>query len=306
MACYNAQDYLEDAVNSALSQRDVTLEVLIIDDHSSDNSLALAQSLAEQDPRVRVLQTPSNAGPGGARNVGIEAMRGEWYCVLDCDDWLEPDRCRTLIDAAKALDADMIADDLMVFGGEEGEHRHLGMAPGEKPRPISLDAYFDGTRMFGDTPNLGFLKPMIRRERLIDQAHRYREDLRIGEDDELIIQLLLAGARYFAVSPALYRYRKHEASISHRLSLDHSERMMTSEEAVKRSVIAAGQYSPAYQARFASILDAVAFTRSVQALKQRDWAAAIRAVAERPSSARHYAMPIASRLKSIRARLGLA
>lgn len=305
MACFNAEPFLEDAVASALAQRDVALEVLIIDDHSSDGSLALARRLAARDARVRVLQTPVNSGPGGARNVGIEAMRGEWYAVLDCDDFLAPERARTLIDAANRLGADMIADDLLVFGDGEEERRHLGTAPSTPARAITLDAYFDATRLFGPKPNLGFLKPLIRRDILRDQGHRYREDLRIGEDDELVVQLLLAGCRYFVTSDALYRYRKHEASISHRLSVDHSERMLASEERVRAAVLAAGRDSDAYRARFASILDAVAFTRAVQALKRRDPVAALREVAARPLSARHFAMPVASRFEKLRARFGV-
>lgn len=306
MACFNAAPFLEDAVASALGQTDIAIEVLIIDDHSSDGSLDLARRLAARDPRITVLQTPRNSGPGGARNIGIDAMRGEWYGMLDCDDRFDPRRSRTLIDAARALDADMIADDLVVFGDGMPEHRHLGTAPSSPPRAIGLDDYFQSTRLFGPSPNLGFLKPLVRGAILKQQGHRYREDLRIGEDDEFVIRLLLAGCRYFVTGEAMYHYRKHEASISHRLSVDHAERMLASEARVREAVLAAGRDSSAYRARYASILDAVAFTRAIGALKRRDGLAAIREVAARPRSAKLFSMPIASRLERLRARLGLA
>lgn len=306
MACFNAELYLENAVRSALGQRDIDLEVILVDDHSTDESLKLANRLAEKDRRLRVLQTPANTGPGGARNVGIKAMRGLWYAMLDCDDAFEPKRCRTLIDTADKVGADLIADDLLVFGDGLEDHQHLGAAFGSPARLVTLEDYFDGTRMFGPKPNMGFLKPLIRREALLRGRHSYREDLKIGEDDELVVQLLLAGNRYFVTHEPMYRYRKHAESISHRLSVDHSARMMASEKLVRAAVLAAGRDSAAYRSRYDSMCDAVAFTRAVDAMKSRDLTAALREVASRPRSVRHFSMPLSSRLAKLRARLGLA
>lgn len=304
MACFNAEMYLENAVRSALAQRDIELEVILVDDHSTDGSLQLANHLADQDTRIRVLQTPANAGPGGARNVGIKAMQGKWYAMLDCDDAFDPNRCRALIDHANDLGADMIADDLLVFGDGHENHRHLD-APGKRARLVTLEDYFEATRMFGPKPNMGFLKPLIRGEALRKGNHFYREDLKIGEDDELVVQLLLAGNRYFVTTEAMYRYRKHAESISHRLSVDHSARMMASEELVRASVLKAERDSAAYRARYTSILDAAAFTRAIDAIKSRNLGAALRAVAARPRSLRHFSMPLSSRLAKLRSRLGL-
>ncbi len=297
MACYNAAPYLKEAVQSALEQTNITLEVLIVDDHSRDNSLELANNLASTDSRIRVLETPRNCGPGAARNVGIEHMRGRWYAMLDCDDAFDPDRCRKLIDAAEAAGADMIADDLSVFGEDFAASPHLGKGFQPGAGSISLDDYFSGTVMFSPRPNLGFLKPIIRRKAL--NSIRYRTDLRIGEDDELVIRLLLAGAKYAYYPKALYRYRKHDASISHRLSAEHSAAMVQSEEDIRRQVERAGQTSQAYKARYASILDAAAFSHSVEALKAKNRVGAIAAILKRPSALRHYTMPIAARWKRI-------
>ncbi|MEL7198560.1 MAG: glycosyltransferase family 2 protein [Pseudomonadota bacterium] len=293
IACYNGARFLADAASSALAQKNIVLEVLIIDDHSTDESHELANKLANKDSRIKVLQTPKNAGPGGARNVGIDAMRGRWYAMLDCDDTFAPDRCRALIDAAEKAGADMIADDLAVFGDDIEPHRHLGEA--QPPSTITLEGYFAGTIMYSPRPNLGFLKPIIRASTL-DQR-RYRTDLRIGEDDELVIQLLLSGANYAYHSQALYNYRKHEASISHRLSADHSALMVKSEENIRAQVMAAGRNSDDYKKRYSAILDAAAFADSVEALKEKQLSRAISAIAARPSALRHYAMPIAAHWK---------
>lgn len=297
MACYNAAAYLSDAVQSALAQTDIDLEVLIVDDHSTDASFELAKSLAHQDQRIRVFRTSVNSGPGGARNVGIENMHGRWYSMLDCDDVLAPERSRTMIDAAEAVGADMIADNLQVFGEGIEPHRHLGRDFQTRSGDITLDAYFAGTVMFSPKPNLGFLKPIIRRSAM--QNTRYRSDLRIAEDDELVIRLLLAGVRYTYLPRPFYLYRKHDGSISHRLSSKHADLMVRSEQDIRNQVVAAGLALGAYQVRYDSIRDAAAFSHSVEALKARDIIGAVGAIIRRPSALRHYRMPISAAWKRL-------
>lgn len=302
VACYNGLPFLDEAIRSALDQRDVSVEVIVVDDHGTDGSKAAAEKWAARDGRVRVLQTPRNSGPGGARNLAIEHMRGRWYAVLDSDDLIAPERSRSLIDRAEREGADLIADDLAIFGTSPAEERFLkGSIPPEGSW-IGPDAYFASTVMFGKKPNLGFLKPMIRKSVLDETGIRYNEELRIAEDDELIVRLLLAGRRYFVWPEAMYRYRKHDASISHRLSLDHAERMLASERAVRELVGKSGASESAYAARWQGLRRAVAFTRSIEALKARKPFTALAALAGAPGAIGLYRMPILARFQRLAGR----
>ena len=85
MPAYNAEPYLARAVESVLHQTLGDLELLIVDDGSSDGTVPLALSFAERDPRVRVL-TQRNAGPGPARNLAFAAGTGRLFAFLDSDD----------------------------------------------------------------------------------------------------------------------------------------------------------------------------------------------------------------------------
>lgn len=299
IACYNALPYMDAAIESALAQTDVTVELLVVDDHSTDGSMAHAEEWRSRDPRVRVFRTLENGGPGAARNVAIENMRGEWFAVLDSDDLLVADRSRKLIDRAVAFGADMIADDLILFGEGLQDQSFLPTSLAEDGRWIDPDVYFSSTVMFGRQPNLGFLKPMIRKDVLDANCIRYNPDLRIAEDDELIVRLLLSGARYYLWPEAGYRYRKHEKSISHRLSHSNAHMMLQSERALRRDLEEAGLASHAYLNRFRSIQHAEAFTRSIEALKDRRPLAALTPFMASPAAIRHYAMPIASRLNRL-------
>lgn len=297
VACYNAQPFLRDAVESALNQRGVDSEVLIVDDGSSDDSLAEARAMAAADPRVRVFQTPQNGGPAAARNIAMEEMRGEWFAVLDSDDLIDPDRSARLLEIAAREGADMIADNLIVFGEGIKTHPFLTDSEVGAGRWIELGEYFSRSQLFSDKTAFGFLKPMIHRTALQNPKVRYNEALRIAEDDELIVRLLNAGKRYFLAPCAYYQYRKHAGSISHRLSVDHATRMMEAERHVRDLIGPQLAASPEYSARYASIERGLAFVTSIEHLKHRRVIPAITTILKHPSAALHYRMPIEAKLK---------
>lgn len=87
---YNTAPYLETCVRSVLNQTCTDLEIICVDDGSSDSSPAILRALAEEDNRIRVI-TQKNAGVSAARNAGLEAARGDYIAFLDSDDEIEPD-----------------------------------------------------------------------------------------------------------------------------------------------------------------------------------------------------------------------
>lgn len=297
LACYNAQPYLEGAVQSALGQQDVTCEVLIVDDGSSDGSLAQAEEMARQDGRIRVLRTPSNSGPAGARNVALDAMRGEWFAILDSDDAIDPDRSRKLIDAANDAGADMIADNLHVFGDQIEDHEMFDFGKSGKGQWLGLEEYLRQSAIFGGMPSPGFLKPMIRSSLLAGHGIRYNEALRIGEDDEFAVRLLQAGGRYLLLPRAMYHYRKHAGSISHRLSSQDSARMMEAESGIRDLIGDDMARTAGYRRRWRALERAVAFTRSIDQLKQRRPLGALATLARTPGAIPLYRMPLGAMLR---------
>src|SRR5258706_3665809 len=90
MPCYNAASYLTEAVASALRQTYGNLELILVDDGSTDASPGIADNLARQySGRVTLLRT-LRLGPYPARNLGLQSARGEFIAFLDADDWWEP------------------------------------------------------------------------------------------------------------------------------------------------------------------------------------------------------------------------
>lgn len=305
IASFNSGALLGDAVRSALGQRDVTVEVVIVDDGSTDDSRQVADALARAHPRVRSLATSRNLGPGGARNLALAAARGTWFAVLDSDDLLHPDRSIRLLAEAERSGADMIADDLLLF-----DHARIAPAAlfltGRRAAGanwIDLAGYLGETRMFSRSPNLGFLKPMIRTALLRERHIRYDERLRIAEDDALVIELLRGGARYRLLPAPLYFYRKHAASISHRLSGDHVGRMMAAGERLKLALAGNAHHAAALAPRHRALVRAWAFTHWIEAAKARRPGAMLRLMARHPTMLPMLAMPLAARLRRLASRL---
>ncbi|MEW1660168.1 MULTISPECIES: CDP-glycerol glycerophosphotransferase family protein [unclassified Streptomyces] len=108
---YNDADRLPTAVQSVLDQTLRDVEVVIVDDCSTDRSFEVAQALAAAHPgRVRAFQLPENSGAGGEpRNAGIQHTRGQYVMFLDSDDVLEHNACRNLLEAAEESGSDIVS-----------------------------------------------------------------------------------------------------------------------------------------------------------------------------------------------------
>ncbi len=103
---YNVEAYIEKTLYSLCNQTYDNLEILLIDDGSSDRSLAICREWEKRDGRIRVF-TQNNSGVSVARNRGIALAAGKYLMFMDADDWIEPDMLRTLHDLAEKYDADV-------------------------------------------------------------------------------------------------------------------------------------------------------------------------------------------------------
>lgn len=106
---YNVEPYLAQCLESICSQTLRELEIVCVDDASTDGSLSILREFAERDPRVKVVQAPENGGLSRSRNLAMSHAVGEYLFLVDSDDWLETDLLEEMYRRAKALDADRLA-----------------------------------------------------------------------------------------------------------------------------------------------------------------------------------------------------
>ncbi|HUN43016.1 MAG TPA: glycosyltransferase family 2 protein [Acetobacteraceae bacterium] len=218
MPAYNAETTLFQAVESALRQTESRLEVLIIDDASTDGTVAIAEALATRDTRVRILRQRSNRGPAAARNRGLAEAAGTWIALLDADDEFSPERLETLLAMGESHAADTVADNLLLCPAGDATHATPMISVKALPAAKWMSAAEFVTGNIGSrfTPRIsyGFMQPMIRQDFLKRHGLLYNERNRFGEDYLFALNLLLCGARWWITPAAMYRYRVQSGTLT--------------------------------------------------------------------------------------------
>ncbi|MEH2239071.1 glycosyltransferase family 2 protein [Nostoc sp.] len=212
---YNTEAYIAKAIESALEQTLTDIEVIIVDDGSSDKTVEVAKSFTDQ--RLKVIVNQQNLGVSAARNRALRAAQGEWIAVLDSDDWYAPERLEKLVLLAEETNADMIADDLyLIKDGATSAWSTLIQESGEdidKILQIDLVSFVE-TDVYGQAGlRLGLSKPIFKREFLVKHGILYDETVSIAEDFWLDLKCLINGARFFLVPKPYYFYRSRPISL---------------------------------------------------------------------------------------------
>ena len=104
---YNAQEYLANCLDSLIGQTYRNIEILCVNDGSTDNSFALLQDYARRDSRIHLIKQ-KNAGVSRARNVALQEASGDYILFVDADDWLDAQTCETVVNCAAGERADIV------------------------------------------------------------------------------------------------------------------------------------------------------------------------------------------------------
>src|SRR5512138_468588 len=232
---YNAAASLPGALESVLGQSLRSIEVIVADDGSTDDTAAVAAAAADADPRVRLLRADRNRGAAAARNRAMAAARGEWLALLDADDRFLPDRLPRLVALGEARAADIVADNLRLVapgGAVIGD----ALNPADRIFVEGLTAASFVRRNHFLVPGfkLGYLKPLFRRRFVAACGILQSERLRVAEDYHFLLDCLLAGARFVADPLPGYDYRLTPGSLSRRLTVRDLQRLRVVDRRLQR------------------------------------------------------------------------
>ena len=212
---YNTAQYIQQAIASLLSQTLENLEIVVVDDCSTDNTVEVIQSF--DDPRLRLLLNEHNLGAGGARNRALRAATGKWVAVLDSDDWYAPERLSRLVEVAEQKNADFVADDLYLV--EDGSSDPWGTVITTSGQQLSSVTQINAADfIYSDIPGegglrLGFSKPLFRRDFLVKHNIAYDESIKVTQDFWLDMDCFLHGAQFFLIPEPYYFYRSRPGSL---------------------------------------------------------------------------------------------
>lgn len=190
---FNQARFLGDCVDSVWSQTYPNVEVVVVDDASTERDAAAVLDRLEEHEGVKVVRLERNGGPSRARNRGLEHCAGRYVLPLDADNRLLPDALKLLVDqlATAGEDVGFIYPNLQFFGNREDYY---------EPPPYNLYTLFHGN--FCDTCSL------IDRQ-VFDAGLRYREEIVLGHEDwEFVLRLAHHGIRGERANAPTLRYRK--------------------------------------------------------------------------------------------------
>lgn len=214
---YNTQKYLARCIHSLLQQTYTNIEILLIDDGSTDNSYSLCQEFAVQDSRI-VLYHQKNQGVSAARNKGISLASGDFIMFVDSDDYVDPTICQSLIDG---LNNSEYTDTQTVFCGYHFVHsknEHVVKTENVVPSSTSIWNLEDFKKNYGPMLNSKILLSLWAKlfsAKVIKMQHlHFHEDLHIGEDLTFLQDYLLAlpTINIAIVQKPLYYYDVKEGS----------------------------------------------------------------------------------------------
>lgn len=214
---YNTAPWLSRCLDSICSQSYHHLEILCVDDGSTDNSAEILAEYALRDSRIKVF-TQKNAGLSAARNTGLENATGEWVTGVDSDDWLYPG----IYEQAASSISESV--DIVFFGvrnvdgmGEPLPQSHYFDLPDAGEYPMKSDV--------AEKLNVCFWSKLWRRS-LLEENH-LRFPVGLVHEDEAMFCLAAPYARNIAICPAVgYAYTQRENSIMHEDGLDALTRAM--------------------------------------------------------------------------------
>ena len=205
---YNVSGIIGRAIRSAAAQTFRPLEILVIDDCSTDNTVEVVRALGQEIPSLRLLSTPANGGPSAARNVGLRAAKADWIALLDSDDAWKPGRLERLSEVARATSADFVADNLVLWDAVEDKQfkpAHFELREPQKQITL-LDVFRADNNFYFSKASFTLMKPICRREFLADHKLEYNESMKVGEDFFLLSESLFNGAKVILIEEAYYIY----------------------------------------------------------------------------------------------------
>ena len=198
MPIYNSQKYLEKSILSIINQTG-EFELILVDDGSSDGSLAICEAYEKKDSRIKVIHT-GNHGVAHARNVGIETAKGEYIEFIDSDDLLVDGSIATIVSAIEKQAPDVIVFSFQAFGNSDVKSK-------------TSDFYVSEQHALGEqicellrTGKIVSCWNKVYKKKIIRQV-RFREDLSYAEDYLFNLELFPSVRSICGLEDILYLYR---------------------------------------------------------------------------------------------------
>ena len=235
---YNAEKYLERCINSLKNQTLDDIEIILVDDSSTDSSLDILKKMAEEDSRIKVISKP-NEGAGYARNAALKIATGEYIGFLDSDDFVEPEMFKTLYEKAIKYNSELIMSGVLFVDG------NMFCQKGEVERKtyFDKDTHFESEEelkklrmgIAGASPDdeddskygMSIWKNLFKTEIIKKNNITFKSEREMLSEDALfMIDYISCINKATGINEAFYNYCRNEASISKSYKKDRFEKSL--------------------------------------------------------------------------------
>jgi glycosyltransferase involved in cell wall biosynthesis len=235
---YNVEKYLERCINSLKNQSLEEIEIILVDDSSSDSSLQICSEAAKEDLRIKVIHK-ENEGAGKARNAALRVATGKYIGFVDSDDFVEKDMFKTLYEKAEKYNSDLVMSGVLFVDGnmfsEEGEcirktyfdeDTHFETEEDLKRLRMGI---VGATPLDADDSKYGmsiwknlFRHEIIKKNKIVFESEREM----LSEDALFMIDYISCIKKATGINEAFYNYCRNEDSISKSYKKDRFEKSL--------------------------------------------------------------------------------
>jgi len=214
---YNMEEYLEDCIKSIISQSFTDIEIVLINDGSTDNSRCICDKYSKLDARIKVFNY-SNMGLTNARKEGIKKSTGEYIVFVDADDWIEEDTCKQYASIISKYEPDVIVDGLI-------KEYNSGSAVAENIIPVGVYSRSDiEKKIFPYMMYTGhyyekgiesyICSKAVKRRIIMQVAESIKRDVNIAEGAVWLYSVLMISYSAVLINNNHYHYRMHNNSMA--------------------------------------------------------------------------------------------
>ena len=247
MPIYNAADYLRPAIDSVLNQTFGEIELICVDDGSTDGTLAILKEFQQADERVRIV-TENNAGPSVARNKGLSRARGKYVIFLDADDFYELSLLETLYNQAEGFNLDITICKFDIYNNRKSKFEdNIRSDHGDifdESEVVSKSDYPDV--ILSCTTGYVWNK-LFRREFLAEKELTFDPTLRVFEDTYFVVTALSLADKVGKCHERLIHHRVYSNQPRNKLFRKYYKQVPVVYTKIKEFLRAHGMYTPLSQ-----------------------------------------------------------
>lgn len=210
--CYNGEKYLRNCLDSVVNQTFNNMEIIVVNDGSTDSSTEIVEEYMKDDKRIKLINK-ENGGLSSARNRGIKESSCKYIFFVDADDFIDINTIRYLYDKAEKFNLDVVICDMIIYYNNYNNkiYKDIEIKDSEiKNSEAYLKEFFLG-KGIGSVSNKLWKKSLYN-----DNTISYPENITYGEDSSTMPRLICEARKIGKINKGLYYYRQNESSMMHK------------------------------------------------------------------------------------------